>query len=406
MLLNKHFNTDIKEEQIFGYSVTNFNESENLDDNNKEVNDFFQVLKTQIENENNTEKYNEESSNKFEFDDNILDTYDDNFLNTNKKLFINKEEIDKNLKTKSNNKSKYFRANKQLKKDDVIEIDFTKKGNKEQDENKLQKENKFQLESIKINTELYLFDKNKITGFSNEKYEYLLPNFFEENKEINKNDLNSKDDESNINLRNESNINSINANSSKKDIIRADRLTTSNKKQIPLDNFDSNNIIMNNLKYLSLDSNDYRGGKSFIALLDKIEKEKEKGKGNKTDIYLKSNINENTDSNNYENNYEINDYDNYHNYENFFNDNNKSQTNEEINEENDANILKDELENYLFFEKKNDISFTNIRDNLVRREKFKEPKIFYDLLLLAQKGDIDINQKEIMNNKSINISIK
>ena len=262
------------------------------------------------------------------------------------------------------------------------------------------------LENIKINTELFLFDKNKITGFSNEKYEYLLPNFFEENKEINKNDLNSKDDESNINLRNESNINSINANSSKKDIIRADRLTTSNKKQIPLDNFDSNNIIMNNLKYLSLDSNDYRGGKSFIALLDKIEKEKEKGKGNKTDIYLKSNINENTDSNNYENNYEINDYDNYHNYENFFNDNNKSQTNEEINEENDANILKDELENYLFFEKKNDISFTNIRDNLVRREKFKEPKIFYDLLLLAQKGDIDINQKEIMNNKSINISIK
>ena len=41
MLLNKHYNTDIKEEQIFGYSVTNFNESENLDDNNKEVNDFF-----------------------------------------------------------------------------------------------------------------------------------------------------------------------------------------------------------------------------------------------------------------------------------------------------------------------------------------------------------------------------
>jgi len=163
---------------------------------------------------------------------------------------------------------------------------------------------------------------------------------------------------------------------------------------------------MNNLKYLSLDSNDYRGGKSFIALLDKIEKEKEKDKGNKTDKYLKSNINENTDSNNYENNYEINDYDNCRNCENFFNDNNKSQTNEEINEEKDANILKDELENYLFFEKKNDISFTNIRENLVRKEKFKEPKIFYDLLLLAQKGDIDINQKEIMNNKSINISIK
>ena len=41
MLWNKHFKTDIKEVQIFGYSVTYFNELENLDDNNKDINDFF-----------------------------------------------------------------------------------------------------------------------------------------------------------------------------------------------------------------------------------------------------------------------------------------------------------------------------------------------------------------------------
>ena len=43
------------------------------------------MLKTQIEEENNTEKNNEDNSIKFEFDIYFLDIYDDNFLNTNKK---------------------------------------------------------------------------------------------------------------------------------------------------------------------------------------------------------------------------------------------------------------------------------------------------------------------------------
>ena len=59
---------------------------------------------------------------------------------------------------------------------------------------------------------------------------------------------------------------------------------------------------------------------------------------------------------------------------------------------------------YLFLKKKN-VSFNKIRNKLDNSEKFIEPKLFYDLLLLAQKGDVEITQKKLMNNDSINICL-
>ena len=64
-----------------------------------------------------------------------------------------------------------------------------------------------------------------------------------------------------------------------------------------------------------------------------------------------------------------------------------------------------DLEKNVFNNKKN-ISFIKIRNKLENSEKFVEPKLFYDLLLLTQKGDVEINQKKSMNNESINICLK
>ena len=66
--------------------------------------------------------------------------------------------------------------------------------------------------------------------------------------------------------------------------------------------------------------------------------------------------------------------------------------------------LKEDLENNVFQNKKNDC-FNKIRDKLYNKNKFVEPKLFYDLLLLAQKGDIKMTQKKLVKNESINISV-
>jgi hypothetical protein len=73
-------------------------------------------------------------------------------------------------------------------------------------------------------------------------------------------------------------------------------------------------------------------------------------------------------------------------------------------EEEDVVQLKEDLEKNVFNNKKN-ISFNKIRNKLDNSEKFVEPKLFYDLLLLAQKGDIEMTQKKVMNNESINICL-
>ena len=77
---------------------------------------------------------------------------------------------------------------------------------------------------------------------------------------------------------------------------------------------------------------------------------------------------------------------------------------EDMKEEEDADQLKEDLKKNVFAHK-NNICFTQIRSKLDNKEKFIEPKLFYDLLLLAQKGDIEMTQKILMNNESINISL-
>ena len=63
------------------------------------------------------------------------------------------------------------------------------------------------------------------------------------------------------------------------------------------------------------------------------------------------------------------------------------------------------MEKNVFSKNKKKITFDKIREKLENKEKFEEPKLFYDLLLLAQKGDVDITQKELMKNKTINVSL-
>ena len=77
---------------------------------------------------------------------------------------------------------------------------------------------------------------------------------------------------------------------------------------------------------------------------------------------------------------------------------------DDIKEEEDIIQLKEDLETNVFKSKKN-ISFVKIRDKLENKEKFMEPKLFYDMLLLAQKGDVEMTQKKIMDNESINIHL-
>jgi hypothetical protein len=296
--------------------------------------------------------------------------------------------------------------NAKLKYDDELEMkydtdfdnDKIRKGKIKEMEKKLEAENMFKLENIQFNTNIFLFDKNKLTGFSNEKYEYLLPQFLEA-----KDDENSEDNNKEISLdsysklRNDSNIASVSKLSEKNDIYRNERFTSSNKKKISLGNFDSNNILMNNLSRLSLDRNDFKGAKSFIEKLNLMDKENNNETNNEN-----VNINNDIDLIEQENDLEEK------NIEINLEENRKIKeikSNEEIKEEEDANLLKEDLQKNVFSKSKKKITFDKIREKLDNKEKFEEPKLFYDLLLLAQNGDVEITQSELMENKKINVSL-
>ena len=410
MLLNKNGgknNSNLNLNELnMDYSAHNFDGSVNLDENNKDVNNFFTVVRSQIDNENNALLDNDNIDHNFDFEINMNDFKDENNLYSNKKYDINKDEIKKNLKTKINKKSEYMNYNAKLKYDDELEMkydtdfdnDKIRKGKIKEMEKKLEAENMFKLENIQFNTNIFLFDKNKLTGFSNEKYEYLLPQFLEA-----KDDENSEDNNKEISLdsysklRNDSNIASVSKLSEKNDIYRNERFTSSNKKKISLGNFDSNNILMNNLSRLSLDRNDFKGAKSFIEKLNLMDKENNNETNNE-------NVNINNDIDLIE---QENDFEEKNNEINL--EENKKikeiKSNEEIKEEEDANLLKEDLQKNVFSKSKKKITFDKIRDKLDNKEKFEEPKLFYDLLLLAQKGDIEITQKDLMNNKTINVSL-
>ena len=255
-----------------------------------------------------------------------------------------------------------------------------------------------------------------MTTFNEEKYEYLLPKFLEtEDTDTNREDESEikgiRKEESvegsstKLNIINNSNLES----NDKNDISRLNRLTTSNKKKLTLGNFDSDNkLLMQNLSRMTLDKNDFKGSISFIEKIKEIDKENKKNKD--SDINREDNS-ENVNSNfndldlieqdvNNDNNNDANiDIDNGEN-----NKDNNIKYIDDIKEEEDIIQLKEDLETNVFKNKKN-ISFVKIRDKLDNKEKFMQPKLFYDMLLLAQKGDIEMTQRKIMDNESINIHL-
>ena len=419
MLFNKNNNKTNNNINETNYDLSN-NVDNNLDNNNKDVEGFFTVIKSQIEESNNigNNKPDEILDNdiNFNFDINVNVLQNDNF-NSNIKYQINKDDpINNNLKTNTNKKTQFMLKGK-LKYDEDIELDMDeppeKLGNKEKKEleKQIEKDNELKLENLQLNYNIFKFDKNKLTSFGGEKYEYLLPKFLEADEEEE-----NKDNESEIKgIRKEDNItdsttkiniinNSNSQSNDKSDISRLNRLTTSNKKKLSLANFDlENKLLLHNLSRMTLDKNDFKGSTSFIEKIKEIDNENKKNDNSREDN------NENLDNN-------FNDLDLIEQDDNNYNFNNQNENNEEnkdkvkyisedIKEEEDAVLLKEDLEKNVLHNKKN-ISFNKIRDKLENSDKFVEPKLFYDLLLLAQKGDVDITQKELMNNESINIRLK
>ena len=402
MLLNKGNNKDLASSNLnelnLDYSAQN---SVINDANNKDVDNFFTVVKSQITNDNNVLNNEENNENNFDFEFNMDNLKVDNYLFSNKKVKINKDEMKNNLKSKITKKSEFMKGNAKLKYDDEIELEDyikSKKGKNDDIEKQIEQENKIKLNNIQFDNNIFLFDKKKLTGFINEKYEYLLPPFLEA-KDDNEESKSRKSLDSYVKVRKDSNFNTDSKLTEKNDISRAERFTTSNKKKISLGNFDSNSILMNNLSRLTLDRNDFKGAASFIEKMNLFDKEKN-DENNKEEL--------NMDNSNINNDMDLIEQDN-DNEGNIDIEENKKikeiKTNEELKEEEDAKLLKEDLENNVFSKNKKKITFDKIRDKLDNKEKFEEPKLFYDLLLLAQKGDIEITQKDLMNNKTINVSL-
>ena len=402
MLLNKGNNKDLASSNLnelnLDYSAQN---SVINDANNKDVDNFFTVVKSQITNDNNVLNNEENNENNFDFEFNMDNLKVDNYLFSNKKVKINKDEMKNNLKSKITKKSEFMKGNAKLKYDDEIELEDyikSKKGKNDDIEKQIEQENKIKLNNIQFDNNIFLFDKKKLTGFINEKYEYLLPPFLEA-KDDNEESKSRKSLDSYVKVRKDSNFNTDSKLTEKNDISRAERFTTSNKKKISLGNFDSNSILMNNLSRLTLDRNDFKGAASFIEKMNLFGKENN-DENNKEEL--------NMDNSNINNDMDLIEQDN-DNEGNIDIEENKKikeiKTNEELKEEEDAKLLKEDLENNVFSKNKKKITFDKIRDKLENKEKFEEPKLFYDLLLLAQNGDIEITQKDLMVNKTINISL-
>ena len=405
MLLNKGNNKDLASSNLnelnLDYSAQN---SVINDANNKDVDNFFTVVKSQITNDNNVLNNEENNENNFDFEFNMDNLKVDNYLFSNKKVKINKDEMKNNLKSKITKKSEFMKGNAKLKYDDEIELEDyikSKKGKNDDIEKQIEQENKIKLNNIQFDNNIFLFDKKKLTGFINEKYEYLLPPFLEA-KDDNEESKSRKSLDSYVKVRKDSNFNTDSKLTEKNDISRAERFTTSNKKKISLGNFDSNSILMNNLSRLTLDRNDFKGAASFIEKMNLFGKENN-NENNKEEL--------NMDNSNINNDMDLIEQDN-DNEGNIDIEENKKikeikeiKTNEELKEEEDAKLLKEDFENNVFSKNKKKITFDKIRDKLDNKEKFEEPKLFYDLLLLAQNGDIEITQKDLMNNKTINVSL-
>lgn len=404
------FNNDL------GVNINNKLNKNYLDNNNKDVEGFFTIIKSQIEDSSNNinnqknEGINESNANtNFDFEINVNYLKEGNF-NSNIKYELDKDDsIENNLKARNEEKPFFLNRGK-LKYDEEIEIEMEDPeenlSNKEKNllEKRLERENKEKLEEIQFMYNSFHFEKNALISFQNEKYEYLLPAFLveKEDEDISKeSEINSTRKDQNItdystnviNLNNNSNIDS----NEKSDISRLNRLTTSSKKKLSLGNFDTGNrSLLHDLSKISLDNYDFKGSTSFFEKLKEIKRNDNIKRGEKM-----GNI-ENEDNFNYMDSIEP-----INNNQNEINEEKKENVrhiSEVIKEEEDAGQLKEDLKKNVFAHK-NNICFTQIRSKLDNKEKFIEPKLFYDLLLLSQKGDIEMTQKILMNNGSINISL-
>ena len=405
------FNNDL------GVNINNKLNKNYLDNNNKDVEGVFTIIKSQIEDSSNNinnqknEVINESNANtNFDFEINVNYLKEGNF-NSNIKYELDKDDsIENNLKARNEEKPFFLNRGK-LKYDEEIEIEMEDPeenlSNKEKNllEKRLERENKEKLEEIQFMYNSFHFEKNALISFQNEKYEYLLPAFLveKEDEDISKeSEINSTRKDQNItdystnviNLNNNSNIDS----NEKSDISRLNRLTTSSKKKLSLGNFDTGNrSLLHDLSKISLDNYDFKGSTSFFEKLKEIKRNDNIKRGEKME-----NI-ENEDNFNYMDSIEP-----INNNQNEINEEKKENVrhiSEVIKEEEDAGQLKEDLKKNVFAHK-NNICFTQIRSKLDNKEKFIEPKLFYDLLLLSQKGDIEMTQKILMNNGSINISLK
>ena len=150
-----------------------------------------------------------------------------------------------------------------------------------------------------------------------------------------------------------------------------------------MSNFESENTsLLRDLSRLTLDKNDFKGSTSYIEKLRNLNKETEIN--NIEEVDKNWNINSNFQ----------NDIDLVENYNNLEEEKNSVKyVGDDIKEEEDTILLKEDLEKNVLKNKKN-ISFIKIRNKLDNKEKFIEPKLFYDLLLMAQKGDIKMTQKK------------
>ena len=389
------------------------NDFNNINDaDNQDMTGFFTVLKSEIQ--DNVNDYDIHNDNNDITNNNITNNNISRELNNFKFNFSNIKMNDNNL---SLNDTEIIKANIQnnvindkkkpkktgimpkarLKYDDEFEYNLESEDISEnQKQNDIEEYENKMLQKLQEDTSYLTFDKNKLISYTNEKYEYLMPEIFNEKNnydditdnisELRGNDSVPKSDGVQLN-------NNLNTSSDKRDLTRLERITTSNKKKISLGNFETeNNNLLLNLSRLTLNRDDFQGS-LYIDQIRDVNKENDKSK---------INLDENDEMmfNN-----QVTDYINNENYENNFEENNEKYLCDDKKEEEDVELLKNDLDKNVFKEK-NKITFTKIRDKLDNKEKFIEPKLFYDLLLLAQKEEIEMTQSKLMENSSITISVK
>ena len=384
-------------------NLINFNDSNFFDNNNNKDDDlnFFNFINNNNENDiNNNDNINNNNNNDFSDFTDTSNIFDNNLFNMkNEKTLITKhtfKEIESIFTNKEKKQKPFVFKNKNLEFDEEISIpiknikEYTKENNFDIDDIT----NKFKNNLIIQNKTL---DTSNLEAFNNQsKYEYLAPSFIVVESESENNNNNS------IEIRNSNNKDLSFSNNN----FNVSNFLISERKKISIGSFSNvGKDLINDLSKLNLDKEDFEG----ILFNEKIEEIEKENKDKNTDI------NNQDEFNNFNENFH-NDF----NDENI-NNNNEDENDDEINYSNikeninkkEINELFKEINNNILSKKKKEINFPNLSKKIkncdnknINENNIPQSKLFYDLLVLAQIGKIDINQKEIFNNESINIKIK